>query len=176
MALPILVQWALRTPEDWAPVTDWARLPSRPVPTGPAGRDQVPGYVCGLAVDGIAHDGHDHYAVVGPVVVMWNDDPEDYTPDRRCAREITPSGQVFYLAGQDYDACRDADIPTVAVLPWASFRPPPDALTRHGCWLSPEQYRAHQAVRTGIWRPTWNEPWLHAGTIAYYRRRYGRAA
>ncbi len=88
-SMKILYQWALKNPTEWQEVDskDWHKLSKRPVPKKGelGGKDNVPGWIRNVNVQGITTEGYDHIAI-DPITVgndegikltAWNDDPDD---------------------------------------------------------------------------------------------------
>lgn len=172
------VQWSLDVPTDWqwVEVTKrrprWASLPKKPLPRGAAVDDQ-PGWVCALLCQGIVMRGFDHYAVEpvadpewgeGLRFTLWQDGPDftdgersavvwelfDPAPDAAIGGRVNTRQQVCVYAEPDSDVL----IPDRR--PWSDFTPPPEAVTRHGAWMSADLFLAHH--NAAPWRG-WRE-WI----------------
>lgn len=150
----ILVQWTTRTPHDYVEMdsSDWAALPTKPVPVGGESLDEGEGWVADLVVQGVSFAGADHYAVEdlpgGALrVTTWTDDPDDYPQDQFWADVWTflPLAPDPLLGG----AWNTRQSHVWYARPWnrrkfdgvsvdfeirrlREFSPPPDAVVRHG--------------------------------------------
>lgn len=172
--MKIEIQWAKKDPEDWVEITNWEKIPKGVLPTTQGGKDNKLGYVCGVRVNGVGVSGSDHYAFQDGIFYIWNDDEEDYAPEKFCAREIHPDGkQVLYLRGEHYLKAKDFPFSNkVVIREWEEFVQPLARNTLHGVWLEKNKYEEHKAIRTG-WRD-WDEPFPQGGFLDYYQRRYDR--
>ena len=86
------LQWTLATPQPWVTlditrIQDWRNLPNKPVPTAQSVVNDTPGWLWDLEVGGVHALGSiDHCAISlitgGLRVTRWEDDPDDFTPDK----------------------------------------------------------------------------------------------
>lgn len=187
----ICVQWARRNPQDWedVPASEWAALPDRGVPSGlgdtPGGRDNMPGWIQAICVQGLAFENYDHYAVEfdddSVIVTQWTDDPDDFpeeefaaqrwvlkhlAPDEKVDGRYNTVQTVEYWCGSAVrnkflDEGRLAQN-TLAVNPWSEFILPAEAVIRHGVWLPGNSavgslYAQHQIVRRALRWDNWLE-------------------
>lgn len=191
--MKVLVQWTGRNPTDWVEIAsaDWGRIPDRPepAPSEIGGRDDLPGHVFKLNVQGVTFEG-DHYAVEGLPggacrVTAWNDDPDDYPAGMRSARvwtfePIQPDPalggalntrqtKTVYVEDDIRRSYERAGWDAAELRPWSEFVAPPPRLTRHGVWVSDAAHDRHEAARSlRGWRE-WTEGIgdadLHGGRI-----------
>lgn len=157
--MKILYQPAQSSPSDWLETTAalWPGLGEMNINA-----------VC---VQGLTFEGPDHYAVEdlpggGVRVVVWHDDPDDWPPGSRWAREVcffplapdtdprfggavnTCQIQVLYAEGaikQLFESLHQTN-PKVSIKSWEDFDTN-RAASRDGIWLSDASYQAHQASR-----------------------------
>lgn len=144
--------------------TEWKNLPKKREPDGTETVDDTKGWIQSLSVHGVTFKA-DHYAIVenpsgfprGSIkVVMWNDDPQERTPEETYVREwifqpmklvkgkwIPPQSIILYLSDimkQDWEGRGILPIinngVSVPVKPYSEFVPPDDSLIRHGVWVS----------------------------------------
>ena len=84
--MKIHVQWSTDSPDVYREYdsSEWALLPTRPVPIGGEAIDSDLGWITSLSIQG-NHATGDHFAVVDHVdfvdLYAWWDDPEDYSFD-----------------------------------------------------------------------------------------------
>lgn len=188
--MKVLWSDALRNPGDWHAVDarDFASLPNRGIPDlGARGdRDNEPGYVSEVMVQGLMFSGQDHVAVAphvignddGVRVWCWNDDPFDVNqqggrvahiwtimplaPDPYLGMAInTRQSQVCYAEGDGYDRLL-ANHPGFTVRPWAEFESSilqtiDPAITRHGIWVPDEHWERQVNARTPVGYHHWCE-------------------
>jgi hypothetical protein len=200
----LLVQWSTKHPRGWIEVDSkvWAALAKKPVPVGGETIDDEPGWLSNVCVQGQCTGSADHVAVehLGDSVrvTSWNDDPEDYKPGQYFARVTTfhplkPDAAlggavntdietVFYGGSDKFKELKARDFADAEVRPWSEFTPPPEAITRHGIWVTDKLADAHRKLAVPpSWR-TWGEGgdvpcqrdlgrWAKAkGTITFYWR------
>jgi len=168
----VLYQPTQDTPADWLECdsSDWA--------SGVVGGNFP---LHALCVQGVVFEGADHYSVepagAGVLrVTVWYDDPTDWPPGYRWAREFTlrhlaPSAdprlggaidthhmQTVYADTEMLSVFRAAyqGNPTVQVRPWSAF---PRRLRPElkGRWVSDEHHDAHQAARSVRGWREWTE-------------------
>ncbi len=171
----LLVQWTLKTPEDWATLDSsaWAKSPKlyEPPPGEIGDENAKRGWVFALNVQGVFFIGYDHYAVEelsggACRVTVWKDDPLDLpgdvlgefyarvwtfqrlAPDPRLGNAWnTRQSQVIYGGPKLIQHYLDFPVENLVVKPWSDFIPPPANITRHGIWTSDAKLDAHDAVR-----------------------------
>lgn len=161
----------------------WRDLPKRPVPQGDEAIDNQPGYLFDVVVQGWCLRGADHIALEpgagGVDVWRWFDDLEDDETDYRHGmvirfrdgwvdRTLTfedgstirhqGPDQSMTVYAEDVDAHRQwtplecGGLP-VELRPWSEWPAPPEAIVRHGVWLSTELLEKHvKAQRPVDWR------------------------
>lgn len=173
--MKVLVQWTRRNPKDWEELdsADWPTQPSRPVPTALGGKDNTPGWVLALSVQGVVFTGHDHYAVEdipgGCTVTTWDDDPADPqpapyiasrwtfldpAPDMRYGGQVNTHQSVEYWHTEPVEGAGSGG-PHRTHDP-VSFVPPAHA--RHGVWVTDAKLAEHDAKRSvRSWRE-WIKP------------------
>jgi hypothetical protein len=165
----VLYQPTQDAPADWLECdsADWPNVVSQNFP------------LHALCVQGVVFEGADHYSVesagVGIIrVTVWYDDPKDWPPGYRWAREfvlqhLTPDAnlggaintrhtQVVYAEPEMFLVLQAAYArnPTVTVRPWAAFsrRVRPEL---KGKWVSDEHHEAHQDIRVVRGWREWTE-------------------
>jgi len=172
--MKLLVQWTLKSPDNWVLLDSsaWASLAKLPEPAkGKTGDNNVkPGWVFDLNAQGVRFSGNDHYAVEdlggGSIrVTVWNDDPDDWPEGTKYARVWTllPLAPDDELGGaintkqtQIIYAQDTAKFPSA--LPWEDFLLIRDAilasgLERHGIWVSDRKSEEHVAAQESwSWR------------------------
>ena len=156
----VLYQPAAAPIGDWLKVdaADWPDLPLEPVNA--------------VNVQGVIFEA-DHYAVEvwgsGCRVHIWNDDPADFTPDQfhaatwefptlahdpRVRALNTRQTLITYVAAA-HPRTKGSQNETLAV--WPDFIAPDPRLTRHGIWLTDNDYRDSVAARSQQGWRTWTE-------------------
>jgi len=144
--------------------SDWKNLKKKPEPDGTETIDSTKGWIQSLSVHGVTFKA-DHYTIVenplgfprGSIkVVMWNNDPQERTPEETYAREwifqpmklknnkwYPPQNQIVYISEimkQDWEGRGILPLFTgrkqVTVKPYEDFITPEDSLIRHGVWVS----------------------------------------
>ena len=168
----LYVQWTKANAEDWVALDldtssqrrrVWERLPKKAEPVGGEIIDNAAGWVFAVNVQGVHFEGYDHYAVVplasgGLRVIIWNDDPADFTPDTFVAQvwtfeTVAPDPKIggalntrqsrVVYAGPVTRAAwlATGPIENTVILPWADFTPPSTTITFHGIWTTnPDQH------------------------------------
>lgn len=163
----VYIQWAFRNPRDWQPIraSQWHSIPNRGIPNSPGGRDNSPGWIHSICVQGVEFANHDHYTIeIEPdalIVTQWTDDLDDFSPDEFVAHrwtlkhltldfeiaerfnlEVVPYNTVQSIETFAGAAVIDKFLPegkpsqlTTAVRPWSEFAIPATSITRHGVWL-----------------------------------------
>jgi hypothetical protein len=193
--MKLLVQWATEHPRGWVELdsSEWAALAKKPVPVGGEEIDDAPGWLSNVCVQGMCSGSVDHVAVEhldnGVRVTLWKDDPEDYEPSEFFARVLTfhplkPDSRlggaintdiesVMYAGADRLKELEAVDFADTEVKPWSEFVPPPEAITRHGIWLTDELAAAHRPLAVP---PSWRE-WGEDGTVPPQRAlgRYAKA-
>lgn len=183
----VLIQWTTNPPQDWQSIDlgpsgraarAWRDLPNKPEPVGGEVIDATPGWIFDVCIDGLLLGGYDHYAAEplsngGVRFFMWNDDPDDWTPDQYHADvwDIHPHRNDPKVGGklntnQVLTRYHGSNPPTgwldpvqttggpVTYRPWSQFVPPPAANQRHGIWTPEPLNSQHYEVRR---RPSWRE-------------------
>lgn len=163
----VLVQWTRRNPRDWEELdsADWASLPERPIPAPGklGGKDDQPGWILAVCVQGVIFSGHDHYSVEeipdGCRVTIWDDDPEDVlptpwiaarwtfldpAPDSRYEGQVNTRQWVEYWHVEDVPGAASGG-PHRTHHP-STFVAPDHA--RHGIWVSQQKLDQHNAARS----------------------------
>ena len=162
-----LLQWTLKTPENWAELrpSQFAGLPRLSEPTAlQRGDDNTQfGWCFDLNVQGVSFGGHDHYHVKDDgenlIVTVWDDDPVDSPVGLRTAnvwtfRPLAPDPLFGGAFNTRQSQVRYADLPSPDTLPYRQFTPPANPL--HGVWVSDEKAKEHARVRS---LPDWRD-WL----------------
>src|SRR3989344_9476840 len=184
--MKVLFQWTVKNPTDWQETSavKWANLPKKPIPKEGqlGGKNNAPGWIFSLNVQGVGFVGYDHYAVKalpngGCRVTVWKDDPE-YTagdpllgefyarvadflplaPDPRFRGAWnTRQRQTIYSGPKLAKFYQDNPTENTKVRPWSDFVPPSERITRHGVWIPNPMVPKHDhAVRAVDWRE-WTE-------------------
>ena len=161
--MKILVQWTRRNPRDWIEVDSsaWESLPKRaePRPGEVGAQNNVEGWLFDVNVQGVMFGGNDHVAVehapFGCRVYSWNDDPTDWPVGTRYGsvwefRDPAPDLRFGGLVNTRQAVVRYADDSSLFedVRPFADYPIPPEALTRHGVWVSDRDVELHKTRRT----------------------------
>lgn len=163
----VYLQWAKETAEDWFALDvtsprDVTTLPKKGVPDQNSRLDDEPGWLNQLNCQGLVFGGYDHVAVevITPgrlLITGWVDDPDDWgdsryalawdlrdpAPDPRLGGMVNTVQQITAYATDDLRSTFPQ-----GTRPWGEFVLPPAGLTLHGIWLSEENLRAHDEVRS----------------------------
>lgn len=183
----LYVQWTKAAPEGWVSIdlTDpraWRNLAKKAEPSGGEAVDNSPGWPFALCLQGIDFSGFDHYSAgalndailgKGVRVIVWNDDPEQFTPLERYAMvwdlyEPAPDPSVAGGVNTRQKLTVYTDDPRlvtayavvtttlgpVVVRPWSEFVKPREQDTKHGIQVSDQLAAAHTALRV---RHGWRE-------------------
>jgi hypothetical protein len=171
--MKVMYQDALSAPTLWqeTDAVGWALLPKRPIPLlgERGGRDNDPGWVRNVSVQGLTVEGFDHIAIEsvaigldeGVRLTTWNDDLDDIAlgersaivwtilplaPDPALGMAInTRQSCIRYCEGERYDRFVAQPPQNTTVRPWSEFeaRMPTPAVTRHGIWLPDAKWEEH---------------------------------
>lgn len=188
--MKVLVQWSYRNPQDWEEVEarDWASTPFRAQPSSNGrhgGRDNLPGWINDLNVQGVHFNGQDHIAVEsiiigneeGVRVTAWNDDPEDWpvgersahiwtflplAPDPNLGGAInTRQFQLIYAEGERFEKLENNIPQNTSLRPWSEFVPPDNAIVRHGVWLEDDKWEDHRRASNSFQNSRDEIGWRH---------------
>lgn len=161
----IYLQWAMAVPQDWTAVdvthdNQIRRASKKAEPTGNETLDNQPGWLISANCQGVIFNGYDHIAVEtlqgnGLRITGWQDDPEDFPPGMRYAIRwdfFPPTGDPR-IGGrintvQSRTVWAESGVGYPDSLPWEQFVLPPANQTFHGIWVTDEEFKAHEEVRT----------------------------
>jgi hypothetical protein len=147
LAAQVEVQWSLKDPQSWEPVSDWRNLPKLPDPQSTNERkccaDNKKGWVAGLRVAGDIISGFDHYFVSSlentTTVIAWHNAQGGRGP-------LWKTAIVKSFKGTKLLTSKCFGSP--GCLPWERFTPPPDDnLVRHGIWIAEDLWDRHRSLR-----------------------------
>jgi hypothetical protein len=163
-------------PGNWLSVPSelWTSIPESLIPTKALGADSDDIYINAINIQGVVFVGYDHYAIRHIdknhiYLICWDDDLEDHTGDRKavewdfyspcydikCKCINTKQSWIgFYESIERRQKLVQANIDILEYIGrWEEFIPPDENITRHGIWMTDEQYEAHKQVLTIVgWR------------------------
>lgn len=180
--MKVCIQWATNPHSKFEIIDskEWTNIPKKNEPHGTEVVNDIKGWIQSVCVYGVTFKA-DHYAIIenprgypiGSVkVVMWNDDPQERTPNETYAREwffqpmklknrkwIPPQNQIVYISEimkQQWEGQGILPLFTggtkVLVKPFSDFISPEESLIRHGVWLSNELNEVYERSESHSWR------------------------
>jgi hypothetical protein len=142
----ISVQWAVKNPQKFQPVTDWKSIAKKIDPKGLKGLvvDDTFGWIAAIKIGDRIIFACDHYAITTTNGVItsycWRDDKRWYAIFGAEVCTYSKVVQCIYYGG-GWKSNKETD---PGALPWSSFIPPAETLTRHGKYVG--NWSAHVAL------------------------------